>query len=426
MKEESQTIKSRLSEGAGITSGILGGIGSIHNVCHSICAALVFALATFGITTSILPLMFLQTYQLYFWLGAVVFTGLSFYFYFQQKNHKALDRNLLFINIGLLIFSLPFSLFADYMDFFRFIGISITIIGIFLLIFGKKLRSLKYSMTGSEQTLPPAENVDDTVMYEYKISTLYFPKINLFSAIFALVIVGFFINQYLIYRMGVMGSTFSPIKSSVNQTGQTVSQMKLTLFDVALAKERMDKNNDGLCDSCGMDVQQCIDSGQVDCNMGNNPTAIGILGSQHIHADWKIYIDGKPFNWTSFADLHERQMKGDTSVTNTSAFIHIHPAQAPEKEGDVLHMHATKVPLNIFFRSIGMNLTKDSFTLANGRVLKNENGNTLKFYLDGKKVDKLDNYVFQALDKILISYGPENDPDIQRQLSSITDFAKNH
>lgn len=73
-----------------------------------------------------------------------------------------------------------------------------------------------------------------------------------------------------------------------------------------------------------------------------------------------------------------------------------------------------------------MKLDKNNLTLENGRVLKNENGNTLKFYINGNKVDELSNYVFQDLDKVLISYGPENDPDIERQINSITNFAKDH
>lgn len=392
----------------GTTSGILGGIGSIHNVCHSLCVTIVSILAIFGITTSILPLMFLQTYRMYFWMGALVFTTTSFYFYLKQKHKVIRDRNLLIINTGLLIFGLPFPQLADYMDFFRFLGGSLVISGILLFLFGKRFQSLFLD----QKNIQYAKIATDTPILS-PASTVQLPKLNLSSLLFALVIGGFLVNQYLMYKMNIMeGTTFPSNQVVKNSSGMTA--MKLTAFDIALAKERMDKNNDGICDVCGMPIDQCVSSGQIDCNMGNNPQAIGILGSQHIHADFKMYINGQAFDFAK----PEYFMK--------SSFLHVDNNQNKDDASSVLHMHAKKVPTWIFFRSIGMNLTKDSLTLADGRMLKNENGKTLKFYLNGKKVDELEDYSFQPLDKLLISYGPENDVELDQQINSVTNFAKDH
>ena len=211
-------------------------------------------------------------------------------------------------------------------------------------------------------------------------------------------------------------------QSSAN-TPARMSRMSLTGFDKQLARQLMDTNNDGRCDVCGMPVEQCIDAGELQCNMGVN-SKMGVLGAQHIHADWKIYVNGEPFNWSSLADRHERQMAGDKSVQDTSAFMHIHPAQEPEKGGDVLHMHATGVPLWIFFKSVGMDFNKESLTLPDGRKFSNDGKNTLKFYVNDKPNNEWENYVFNDLDKILISYG--NEIDLTDQISSITNFAGNH
>lgn len=399
MRTKTIALRTRLLGSGGTTSGVLGGIGSVHNVCHSLCVTVVSILAIFGITTSILPLMFLQTYQIYFWAGALVFTAASFYFYAQQNKKLTRDRNLLFINSGLLIFGLPFSQLADYMDFFRFIGISLAVVGLFLFFFAKKFRYVQFSV--SESPVPA-------------VSTIQLPKLTVSSALFALVVGGFLVNQYFMYSMGIFSNMSIPGISTTTSAMKSLSQTKLSHFDVALAKERMDKNNDGVCDTCGMSIQQCIDSGQLDCNMGNNPDAIGILGSQHIHADFKVYVNGQALDFAK----PDYYMK--------SAFIHVDNNQNRDDASSVVHMHAKKVPTWLFFRSLGMKLERDSLTLADGQVLKNENGNTLKFYLNGQKVDELSDYVFQPLDKLLISYGPENDPDIQGQLNSITNFAKNH
>ena len=236
----------------------------------------------------------------------------------------------------------------------------------------------------------------------------------------------------LIAAVGMFGYSlidlFSSKTEKVNQVSSQMtraSRMSLTSFDKELAIEFMDKNHDGRCDVCGMPVEQCIDAGELQCNMGIN-SQMGVLGSQHIHADWKIYINGKEFDWSPYTDLHQKQMVGDKSVLGTSAFIHIHPAQSPEKAGDVLHMHATGIPLWIFFNSIGMDFNKDCIILENKEKFCNDSNKKLKFYVNGELNNEFENYAFNDLDKILISYGDENEEEINNQLASITDFAKNH
>lgn len=416
MKTSALSLKSRLFGGGGTTSGVLGGIGSLHNVCHSLCVTVVSIAALFGITLNILPLMFLQTYQLYFWIAALIFTVTSLYFYLQQRRKVARDRNLLLINSGLLIFGLPLaqvsflSVLADYTEFFRFIGLSLAGVGLILLIFGRKLESLVYSPEELEE-LPQKNPLASEIP---PVSIIKLPKLTVSSVLFALIVTSFLVNQYYLYKMGI----FSGMKmnqssaSTVNATAQSRPGMKMTVFDIALAKERMDKNNDGICDVCGMPIEQCISSGQMDCNMGNNPQTIGVLGTAHTHADFAVYING------------EKLTLGKPENFMKSSFLHLDNNQNPEDANSVLHQHAKNVPFWLFFRSIGMKLEKDSLTTADGQILKNENGNTLKFYLNGKKVDELSDYSFQPLDKLLISYGPENDPGIQKQINSVTNFAK--
>ena len=196
--------------------------------------------------------------------------------------------------------------------------------------------------------------------------------------------------------------------------GQSMSRMSFTAFDEQEARAYMDKNGDGKCDTCGMPIDQCIASGMMQCSMDPN-AKIGLLGSQHIHADWKLYLDGKPFDWSPYADRHERQMQGE-DVKDTSAFIHIHPAEAPEKGGDVLHMHATGVPLSLFFESLGMKFDKGCLTV---------NGNEhcgLKMYVNGNENNELGDIVFNDGDKILITDGG----NIEEQIKSITNFAEAH
>ncbi len=202
-------------------------------------------------------------------------------------------------------------------------------------------------------------------------------------------------------------SIFFSSQESNQQTQQSAMQvpamtkMSLTSYDEELARQMMDKNGDGMCDVCGMDVNVCIESGQLQCNMDSKST-IGILGSKHIHADWRVYIDDKALDYKFFGP-----------VEMMSSFIHIDKSKGDElsdisleKTGDVLHMHATGVPLWIFFESINLELPE-----------------LTKVYVNGQLNSEGLNYVFNDLDKILITDGVG---DLQEQLNSITNFAKNH
>ena len=226
--------------------------------------------------------------------------------------------------------------------------------------------------------------------------------------IILLVVVGLFV--YSLFDL------FSSKSEKVNQPSsqmKKVSVMSLTSFDRELAIDLMDKNHDGKCDVCGMPVEMCISSGQLQCNM-DQKSKMGILSSQHIHADWKVYLNGKPLN---FAD-NKYYMK--------SSFIHSDDNQNKEDASSVLHMHATGIPLWVFFKSIGMNFDKNCITLENKEKLCNDGNKKLKFLVNGKENNEFENYVFNDLDKILISYGNDNEDEIKNQLNSITDFAKLH
>ncbi len=202
--------------------------------------------------------------------------------------------------------------------------------------------------------------------------------------------------------------------------GTKMKSLSLTGYDRTLAKQFMDQDNDGTCDSCGMPVEMCMDSGQLQCNMDSKST-IGVLDSAHIHADWKIYVNGKAVDLSDKA--HMERMRAGLPV---SSFIHVDSGSpAPEKTGDLLHMHATGVPLWIFFESVGMKLDKNCLLFEDGEKYCNDGKNSLKFYVNGKSNEQYGQYVFNDLDKILISYGAAGE-DLKAQLASLTDFAGRH
>ena len=134
-------------------------------------------------------------------------------------------------------------------------------------------------------------------------------------------------------------------------------------------------------------------------------SGIGPLKSTHQHADIKVYINGKAI------DFSQRKYQVTTS------FIHFE-----EGIGDVVHTHATGLTIGHLFNSLNTDLSNNCVKFE-GENYCSGGSNKLKFYANGKENNEFGNYIIHDLDKILVSYGNENDLEVQKQLSSITNLA---
>ncbi|MBI1936004.1 hypothetical protein HYS31_06195 [Candidatus Woesearchaeota archaeon] len=137
-------------------------------------------------------------------------------------------------------------------------------------------------------------------------------------------------------------------------------------------------------------------------------SGIGDLKSAHWHADVKVYVDGKAL------DFSQPRYQLATS------FIHFE-----EGIGDVVHIHATGLTAGHLFESLGIDFNSNCM-LIDAQSYCNDVRNKLKFYVNGKLNDDFDNYAMQDLDKILVSYGSEDESGIKKQLDSVTDLAKKY
>lgn len=132
---------------------------------------------------------------------------------------------------------------------------------------------------------------------------------------------------------------------------------------------------------------------------------IGPLGSAHLHADVKVYINGVQVDFSQ----QKYQLK--------NSFIHFEDGR-----GDVIHTHATGLTVGHMFNSLGMNLNNNCI-VADKKSYCNNGNSKLKFYVNGQLNNEFDNKVIKNLDRYLISYGNENELEIRQQLSSITNLA---
>ena len=61
--------------------------------------------------------------------------------------------------------------------------------------------------------------------------------------------------------------------------------------------------------------------------------------------------------------------------------------------GNILHRHATGVPLLEFFRSVNMDLTDNCLTIDDGTQFCSNGNQNLEFYINGNNVASIAYYV---------------------------------
>jgi hypothetical protein len=135
------------------------------------------------------------------------------------------------------------------------------------------------------------------------------------------------------------------------------------------------------------------------------PPGSGPLGGIHIHAGLLVMIYGQQFDFTSNA----YQLK--------SPYIHFEKGN-----GETVHMHATNVTMGFLFNTLKIGLDDKCYTFPDTRKFCTNDKYTLKFYINHHQVPDLANYVFKDQDRMLISYGNENDTQINSQLARVDGF----
>ncbi|MBI4171055.1 MAG: hypothetical protein HY514_05120 [Candidatus Aenigmarchaeota archaeon] len=137
-----------------------------------------------------------------------------------------------------------------------------------------------------------------------------------------------------------------------------------------------------------------------------NTDVPGPLGSTHIHQDFKVIVEGRQLDFS----LPRYQVK--------SQYVHVEGG-----DGDVIHVHATGVTIGFFLRSLGFKFNSTCLVLDSGTQYCNTNDKTLKFYVNENPNSEFEKYLLGINDKILISYGNEDQEEIERQLTFITNKA---
>ena len=132
------------------------------------------------------------------------------------------------------------------------------------------------------------------------------------------------------------------------------------------------------------------------------PPGAGTLGSEHVHASVLVKIHGDTFDFSGPAF----QIK--------SSWIHFEA-----RDGSTVHRHATGVMLGYLFETMKIGFDDECYAFKSSggerRFCTNEEF-SLKFFVDHESVPNLTDYVFKDRDYILISYGGEDQTQIDAQL----------
>lgn len=135
------------------------------------------------------------------------------------------------------------------------------------------------------------------------------------------------------------------------------------------------------------------------------PPGAGQLGDEHEHASMLVRIFGDKFDFS----LPAYQVK--------SPWIHFEGG-----DGNTVHRHATGVTIGFLFDTLKIGFDDECFIFPDKtpeHTFCTNDDYSLKFYVNHEKVASLENYVLNEDDRILISYGNENQTQIDAQLREL-------
>lgn len=132
------------------------------------------------------------------------------------------------------------------------------------------------------------------------------------------------------------------------------------------------------------------------------PPGAGKLGDEHEHASILVRIFGDKFDFS----LPAYQVK--------SSWIHFEA-----QDGNTIHRHSSGVTLGYLFQTIKIGLSDKCFIFPNGKEFCTNEDYSLKFYINHNPVPSITDLIIHNDDRILISYGNENQTQIDTQLAEL-------
>lgn len=89
---------------------------------------------------------------------------------------------------------------------------------------------------------------------------------------------------------------------------------------------------------------------------------------------------------------------------------------------NIINIKEEAVTWDDFFKTLPFKLTADCLTTGTKETFCTGDSGSLKFYLNGNRVDNLLERIIQNKDRALITFGNENETQIQMQLQQVPEI----
>ncbi len=127
-----------------------------------------------------------------------------------------------------------------------------------------------------------------------------------------------------------------------------------------------------------------------------------VLRDAHEHTSILVKIFGSKFDFSSI------------QFQLMSPWIHFEGS-----DGNTIHRHSKGITLGYLFDTMNLGLSQNCLVVQDGREFCNNNNDSLKFYINGDKIQDIQDYEIFDKDRILISYGHETPEEIKEQLEEL-------
>jgi len=132
------------------------------------------------------------------------------------------------------------------------------------------------------------------------------------------------------------------------------------------------------------------------------PPGAGTFGDEHEHASMLVRIFGDKFDFSAPA----------YQIKNT--WIHFEG-----QDGATVHRHSSGVTLGYLFETLGIIIDENCYIFPDGREFCTSDEYSIKYFINHQPEESINDYVLKEGDRILISYGDENQEQIDAQLSEL-------
>ena len=128
----------------------------------------------------------------------------------------------------------------------------------------------------------------------------------------------------------------------------------------------------------------------------------------HIHADFLVILNNTILNFSKekfMSELHNEQ----------HPHVHLH-----DMNGKVIHFHEENITFEMFFKSLNIHLNESCFINYNNISYCQDDTNSLQMFVNGEENRKMQNYVAEDLDRILILFGNYSNNEIDTFMNMVS------